>query len=131
MSDTECTVTCLSRSSVGPAMDTVRESIRALAELAGGTADLVNGYPGWRPNIDSPVLKVCRTVWQEVSGREAIVTAIHAGLECGVIGENVPGLDTISLGPDMRNVHSPDEYLSVPSTARFYAYLKAILTRLA
>ncbi len=131
LTDTECTVTCLSRSSVGPAMDTVRESIRSLAELAGGTAELVNGYPGWRPNVDSPILKVCRAVWQEVSGHEAIVTAIHAGLECGVIGENVPGLDTISLGPDMRNVHSPDEYLSIPSTARFYAYLKAILARLA
>lgn len=126
-----CTVTCLSRSSVAPAMETVRESIRAAAELAGGTADLVNSYPGWRPDIDSPVLQVCRNVWKEVSGREAIVTAIHAGLECGVIGENVPGMDMISLGPDMRNVHSPDEYLSIPSTARFYAYLKAILARLA
>ncbi len=131
LSDAECTVTCLSRSSVGPAMDTVRESIAAAARLAGGTADLVNSYPGWRPDVDSPVLKICREVWQQVAGREAEVTAIHAGLECGVIGENVPGMDMISLGPDMKNVHSPDEYLSIASTARFHAYLKAILARLA
>jgi dipeptidase D len=131
LDDATCTVTNLSRSSVGPAMDAVRESIRAAGELAGGTAELCNSYPGWRPDVDSPVLKVCRDVWKQATGKDALVTAIHAGLECGVIGENVPGMDMVSFGPDIRGAHSPDENVSVGSTARFYDYLKAVLARLA
>ena len=131
MDTTACTITCNSRSFVASAMESVRLGIRSVAELAGGNADLVSQYPGWRPDLSSPVLVACRDVWKEVSGREALVTAIHAGLECGVIGENIIGMDMISMGPDMRNVHSPDEYLVVSSTARFYSYLKAVLARLA
>ncbi|MBP7125038.1 aminoacyl-histidine dipeptidase [Myxococcota bacterium] len=127
----ECQVVCNSRSFIGTAMEAVRQGIRAAAELAGGTADLVGQYPGWRPNVDSPVLQVCRETWREVSGREALVTAIHAGLECGVLGERVPGMDMVSFGPDIRGAHSPDEHLSVSSTGRFYGYLKAVLSRLA
>ncbi|HOU53729.1 MAG TPA: aminoacyl-histidine dipeptidase [Myxococcota bacterium] len=131
LEDHECQVVCNSRSFIGTAMEAVRQGIRAAVELAGGTADLVGQYPGWRPNVNSQVLQVCREVWREVSGRDALVTAIHAGLECGVIGERVPGMDMISFGPDIRGAHSPDEHVSISSTGRFYDYLKAVLRRLA
>jgi len=127
----ECQVVCNSRSFIGTSMEAVRQGIRAAAELAGGTADLVGQYPGWRPNVGSPVLQVCREVWREVAGRDALVTAIHAGLECGVIGERVPGMDMVSFGPDIRGAHSPDEHVSISSAGRFYDYLKAVLRRLA
>ena len=129
--DTEVTVLTNSRSSIATAMEAVRLSIVSIADLAGGKAELSGQYPGWRPDMSSPLLALCRDVWKRVAGREALVTAIHAGLECGVIGERVPGMDMISFGPDIRGAHSPDENLSIPSTQRFYAFLKEVLAELA
>ncbi len=124
-------ILCNSRSSVASAMESVRLGLKAAVELAGGTAELTGQYPGWRPNLDSKILAVAKAVWRERTGKDPEVTAIHAGLECGVIGERAPGMDTISFGPDIRGAHSPDERVSIPSTARFYDYLKAMLQKVA
>jgi len=70
-------------------------------------------------------------VHKEVTGKEPEVMAIHAGLECGILGEHFPGMDMISFGPDMEAVHSPDERLNIPSTRRFFQLLKALLEALA
>jgi dipeptidase D len=127
----EAKVLCNSRSSVASAMESVRQGLKAAVELAGGTAELTGQYPGWRPNLDSKILAVAKAVWHDRTGKDPEVTAIHAGLECGVIGERAPGMDTISFGPDIRGAHSPDERVSIPSTGRFYDYLKAILAKVA
>ncbi len=125
------TVLCNSRSSVSTALDAVRLGIVAAGELAGGTAERSGQYPGWRPNVDSPLLALTRKTWAEMTGTEPKVTAIHAGLECGVIAERVPGMDSISFGPTIRGAHSPDERVSIGSTARFYEFLKRLLAVLA
>ncbi len=127
----QVTVLCNSRSSVGTALDAVRLGIVAAGELAGGTAERSGQYPGWRPNMESALLAVTKRTWAEMAGRNPEVTAIHAGLECGVINERIPGMDSISFGPTIRGAHSPDERVSIGSTARFYAFLKRLLEVLA
>lgn len=125
------TILCNSRSSVGSALEAVRLGISAAGQLAGGTVERSGRYPGWRPNLESPLLALTRRTWAEATGREPVVTAIHAGLECGVLNERFPGMDSISFGPTIRGAHSPDECVSISSTARFYAFLKRLLAVLA
>ena len=120
-----------SRSSVAPTQDAVLASIRAVGGLAGADVETHDGYPGWKPNMDSPVLAVVRGVYSEVWEHEPQVTAIHAGLECGLLGEKVPGLDMISFGPQIEGAHSPDERVQISSVARFWEALKRTLDRLS
>ncbi len=120
-----------SRSSVGPSLDAVQASIRAIAALAGGSPKSRNGYPGWKPNLGSPVLGVMRDVYTEVWDRPPRVTAIHAGLECGLLGEKKPGLDMVSFGPTIEGAHSPDERVHVPAVERFWRALSLALERLS
>ncbi len=119
------------RSSIHSALEAARAGLRALGEAAGGKVTLEPAYPGWKPNVDSPLLGLFKRVHKEVTGKEPVVMAIHAGLECGILGEHFPGMDMISFGPDMKAVHSPDEKLSIPSTQRFFKLLKALLEALA
>jgi dipeptidase D len=120
-----------SRSSIGSALQSVRDRIRAAAELAGATVEEDNAYPGWKPNMDSEVLAVAKRVWKDLHGEQPEVKAIHAGLECGIIGEKCPGMDMVSLGPTIEAPHSPDERINVPSVETFWTYLKAIIKELA
>ena len=85
------------------------------------------GYPGWKPNPSSEVLKVTADVYRDLFGAEIKVKAIHAGLECGLFLEKAPRLDMISFGPTMRGVHSPDEKLNIPSVEKFWKHLVALL----
>lgn len=124
-------VLCNTRSSVDSALEALRLTIRAAGELAGGSVEHGGKYPGWRPNLDSPLLATCIQAWKDMTGEAPEVTAIHAGLECGVIGEKAPGMDSISFGPTIRGAHSPDENVSVASTARFWGFLKIVLKNLA
>jgi dipeptidase D len=120
-----------SRSSVGPALDAVLLSIKAIGRLASAEVVSRDGYPGWKPNMASPLLKTVREVFAKLWGKEPKVTAIHAGLECGLLGDKVPGMDMISFGPHMEGVHSPDERLNIPSVGRFFNALAEILDRLS
>jgi dipeptidase D len=120
-----------SRSSVAPALAAVLAQIRAHGALAGADSELTNAYPGWKPNLASPALRVVQRVYTEVFGRAPQVTAIHAGLECGLIGEKVPGMDMVSFGPQLEGVHSPDERVHIPSVARFWRALGRTLEELA
>jgi dipeptidase D len=133
VSTTDSTVRIVtsSRSSVAPSLAAVLAQIRALGALAGAEVEIANAYPGWKPNLASPVLGVVREVYTTVWGREPKVTAIHAGLECGLIGEKVPGMDMVSFGPHLEGVHSPDERIHVPSVERFWDALRRILAELA
>jgi len=120
-----------SRSSVASALTGVLDGIRATVRLAGATFERKDGYPGWKPNLDSQALAVVRSVYAKRWGKEPHVTAIHAGLECGLLGERVPGLDMVSFGPQIEGAHSPDEKVSVPSVARFWDALGEVLERLS
>ncbi len=127
----EVSVLMSSRSSVASALEWIRRKIRAIAFLAGAEVDEHDGYPGWKPNLDSEVLQIVKAVHQRVLGSEPHVEAVHAGLECGIIGEMVPGMDMISFGPQIEYPHSPNERVKVASVGRFYDLLTAVLEELA
>ncbi len=119
------------RSSVGSALDVLRNRIDAVASLAGAKVEKNKPYPGWKPNLDSQILKVAKRVYQGQFGKDAKVEACHAGLECGIIGEKFEGMDMISFGPTIQNPHSPEERVNAPSVEKFWTFLKALLADLA
>jgi len=120
-----------SRSSVAPSLDYVLTQVRAVAGLAGASVTLKDGYPGWKPNLESKALAVVREVYRTRWNKEPHVTAIHAGLECGLLGEKIPGLDMVSFGPQIEGAHSPDERVDVASVERFWGALTEVLERLS
>jgi dipeptidase D len=120
-----------SRSSILSALEATRKKIQAIADLAGADTEHLQGYPAWTPNLNSSILKTMKTIHKHVTGKEAKVEAIHAGLECGIIGEKFDGMDMISFGPDLRNPHSPDERVHIASVGRFYNLLKETLNAFA
>ncbi|HEX4955202.1 MAG TPA: aminoacyl-histidine dipeptidase [Thermoanaerobaculia bacterium] len=119
------------RSSIAGALAALRRRNRAAGSLAGAEVTEGSGYPGWKPDVASPVLTVVRRAHQRVLGTAPQVTAIHAGLECGVIGEKVPGLDMVSIGPTIRFPHSPNELVEIETVGRFYRLLTGVLEDLA
>ncbi|HSG08759.1 MAG TPA: aminoacyl-histidine dipeptidase [Longimicrobiales bacterium] len=130
-SGAEVRVLMSSRSSVASALHWIREKIEAVGDLAGAKTEHHDGYPGWKPDLDSELLKVVQGVHKEVLGSDPHVEAIHAGLECGLIGEMVPGMDMISFGPQIEFPHSPNERVKVDSVKRFYDLLTETLKELA
>ena len=87
--------------------------------------------PGWRPDLDSPVLAAVGRVYERLFGEPTIVTAVHAWLETAVIGERVPGLDMVSFGPQIEAPHSPDERVSIPTVERFWPLLVGVVDELS
>lgn len=120
-----------SRSSVASALDALRRRIRAIGELAGASVEEDEGYPGWQPDMDSEMLAIVKQVHEQELGIDPEVYAVHAGLECGLIGEMLPGMDMISIGPQIEHPHSPNERVLVPSVERFWQLLTGSLARLA
>jgi dipeptidase D len=120
-----------SRSSVASALEALRQRIRSAASLAGASVDEGGGYPGWKPDLQSELLQVVRQVHERELGTDPKIEAIHAGLECGLIGEMIPGMDMISFGPQIEFPHSPDERVHVASVDRFFKLLAATLKDLA
>jgi dipeptidase D len=120
-----------SRSSNGSALDGVIGQIAAVCRLAGASAAPNKGYPGWQPNMESRLLAVAKGVWIKEFGQEPKFTAIHAGLECGIIGEKYPGVDMISFGPTIRWPHSPAECVSIATVGRVAEFTKALLATLS
>jgi dipeptidase D len=121
-----------SRSSVAPALRKVLDQIRAIGELGGASVSEHGAYPGWQPNMASPLLTLCRSTWEQLHGAAPRVTAVHAGLECGIINERLGGgLDMISFGPWLEGVHAPGEKVNWKTVQRFFAFLSALLKRLS
>ena len=120
-----------SRSSNDHALQATLDKLVSISELAAAAIDQPPGYPGWQPNVDSPLLKVTMDTYKEVTGQEARYEAIHAGLECGLVGEKYPGMDMISIGPDIKHPHSPDECVHVGTVDVFYKHTVKILEKLA
>lgn len=114
---------CLLRSSVNSEKDALGEAIAAVFALAGAKAELTGAYNGWNPNMESPILKAMTASYEALYGKKPAVTAIHAGLECGIIGSTYPKLDMISFGPTICYPHSPDEKVEIASVGKFYDFL--------
>lgn len=119
------------RSSIDAERDAIADKIANSMSGAGSTVKNTDGYPGWKPDLDSNVLKVTRSIFAQYYEKEPEVKAIHAGLECGIIGEKYPGMDMISFGPTITGPHSPDERVHIPSVKNFYTCLLLILKKLA
>ncbi len=118
------------RSSVDPAMDYLERKICFLAEFLGGEAQTDGGYPSWEYKEDSPLRNLMAQIYEEQYRVQPKIQAIHAGLECGVFYQAIPGLDCVSIGPDMKDIHTPEERLSISSTKRVFDYLLEVLRRL-
>jgi dipeptidase D len=115
------------RSSVASELDEICHTVRSVSGLAGAKASTTEGYPGWKPNLDSPILKAAVRTYAQLHGKEPAVKAIHAGLECGIIGEKYPGMDMVSMGPTLEGVHSPDEKIQIDTVEKYWDFLLAIL----
>jgi dipeptidase D len=116
-------VNCLLRSSVDSAKENLANSMRALFEMAGANVSFTGSYPGWKPNMDSAIMKTMDNVYQAKYGKKLEIKAIHAGLECGIIGGVYPNLDMVSFGPTIRHPHSPDEKVHIDSVQKFWDFL--------
>ena len=118
------------RSSITSALEAVRESIHSIGVLAGAKVEEKPPYPGWKPNLDSNILKLTKEIFKESYNKEPEIKAIHAGLECGILGEKFAGMDMISIGPDIKYPHSPDEKVHIGSVQRFYELVLKILDKI-
>jgi len=123
----EVVVTTSQRSSVASRLEEIAGTVRAILELGGASVEATHGYPGWKPNLDSPILKTAQRCYRSLYGKEVEVKAIHAGLECGIIGERIPGMDMLSFGPTMASVHSPEERIYIDSVGKYWDFLLEIL----
>jgi len=130
VADGKLAVTILSRSSVDSALHAVEQPISSAWDLAGYQATFSGTYSGWAPNPDSPILLLMEDTYKELYGVDPEVGAIHAGLECGTISSKYPGMDAISVGPTMQDVHTPSERLHVASVKKFYDFLLETLNRI-
>ncbi|MBO5881071.1 MAG: aminoacyl-histidine dipeptidase, partial [Paraprevotella sp.] len=115
------------RSSILSARHNMSNTIKATFELAGAKVEVGEGYPGWKMNPNSKILKIVVDTYKEMFGKEPKVLGIHAGLECGLFSEKYPGLDMVSFGPTLRGVHSPDERLLIPTVGMVWEHMKLIL----
>ena len=118
------------RSSILSSRDDMANTVGAVFELAGATITVGEGYPGWKPNPSSAILKVAVEAYKRLFGVEPKVKAIHAGLECGLFLEKYPSLDMVSFGPTLRGVHSPDERMLIPTVDKFWRHLLEVLANI-
>lgn len=123
-------VRSLIRSSVESRKDEVASMVESVFSLAGAKVELVGGYPGWKPNLESPILKEMTKVYEDKYGKTPKVMIIHAGLECGILGTHYPKMDMISFGPTIRYPHSPDEKVNIATVQKFWDYLVATLANI-
>ena len=125
--DGEISIQNLTRSSVESSKFDLANALRSAYELFGCEVEFSGSYPGWTPNVNSAILKVLETIYEKQNGSKPHVVACHAGLECGILGTNYPGMDMISFGPTIKGAHSPDERASISSSQKFWKFLLEIL----
>ncbi|MFD0837083.1 aminoacyl-histidine dipeptidase [Mariniflexile aquimaris] len=123
----EIKIACLTRSSVESSKMDLANTLRATFELTGCEVELTGDYPGWTPNMESPILKIMTQLYEDLNGEQPHVAACHAGLECGILGQNYPKMDMISFGPNIKGAHSPDERAQISSVEKYWKFVLAIL----
>ncbi|HTY63999.1 MAG TPA: aminoacyl-histidine dipeptidase [Acidobacteriota bacterium] len=117
------------RSSVASEIEEIAQTVASIFNLGGASVESTDGYPGWKPNMDSPILGLAKSAYRSLYGKDPEVKAIHAGLECGILGERIPGMDMLSFGPTLEGVHSPDEKIHIDTVEKFWNFLLEILKR--
>lgn len=127
--DGEFITQSLQRSSVETSKDDVANSIRAAFENMGAAVVQTGDYPGWQPNPSSPIVSLMADLYLEMFKEAPQIKACHAGLECGILGKHLPGVDMVSFGPNIRAAHSPDEKVQISSVQKFWGYLLATIER--
>lgn len=125
--DTETVIVASQRSNVMSNLDNMCNTVKAVYELAGAEIVQNDGYPAWKMNPNSKLVEVAATEYKKLFGKDPIVKGIHAGLECGLFSEKYPDLDMVSFGPTLRNVHTPDECLHIPTVKMVWDHLLAVL----
>lgn len=125
--DGQLHVGCLTRSSVETSKFDLANALRSAFELIGCEVTFSGSYPGWTPNVTSPILDVLKELYEKQNGKQAHVVACHAGLECGILGTNYPDMDMISFGPTIKGAHSPDERASISSAQKCWKFVLEIL----
>ncbi len=118
------------RSSIDAELLAYRHSLAEIGAVCGWTAVLGKTYPGWRPEPNNPFLKFVKQQYERVYGSQVNTRAVHAGLECSVIGSHFPGMQMVAVGPTIKNAHTPDEKLSIADVELFYSFLKTLLVSL-
>jgi dipeptidase D len=121
------TIATSQRSSVATELGEIADTLSSIFSLSGAAIEHSDAYPGWKPNLDSAVLKVAQSAYRSLYGKDPLVKAIHAGLECGVLGERIPGMDMVSFGPTLQGAHSPEERLSIDTVEKFWNFLLEIV----
>ena len=129
LGEKEFTVVTSVRSSVDSEKRTLLTKIKTLTEVLGGTVEVTGDYPGWTYRKKSPFRDLCVKVYEEMYGKKPVIQAIHAGVECGILLQKRPDLDCISLGPDMKDIHTTEEKLSISSTKRVWEYVCRVLAQ--
>ena len=125
--DGEISIGCLTRSSVETSKFDLANALRSAFELCGCEVAFSGSYPGWTPNVKSEILDVLVAIYERQNNEKPKVVACHAGLECGILGTNYPGMDMISFGPTIHGAHSPDERASIKSSQKFWKFILEIL----
>ena len=128
--DGEFTILCLTRSSVDSEKMDLAKTICYNFELAGAKPSFGSSYPGWAPKPEAPIVKLMSDLYKELFKADAHVNAVHAGLECGILGTNYPDMQMISFGPNIRGAHSPDEKVQISSVQKYWPYLLETLKRI-
>lgn len=131
MPGNEILITTSQRSSVESRKWDIARQVEAVFALAGAEVTHGDGYPGWQPNLQSPIMELARDAYKELYGITPAIKAIHAGLECGLFLEKYPHLDMVSFGPTLQGVHSPSERMYIPAVERFWEQIKLTLTKVA
>lgn len=125
--DDVITLVTSQRSSVASEIDEINQAVMAVFELSGAVVTSEGGYPGWKPDMTSPILKTSMAAYKELFGKDPEVKAIHAGLECGIVGEKFPGMDMVSMGPTLSGVHTPDERIYIDTVEKYWNLLLTVL----
>ena len=123
-------VLCLTRSSVESRKEELKQMIQSTFAVAGAEVEFSGAYPGWKPNLNSRILGVMKDIYTKKFGNAPRIVTIHAGLECGIIGRNYPGMDMISFGPTIEHPHSPDERVNIATVQKYYDFLLETLKAL-
>ena len=129
--DNQIVIATSQRSSVESRKWDIANQVEAVFTLAGAEVTHGDGYPGWQPNMDSPIMKIACDAYEELYGIRPAIKAIHAGLECGLFKSVNPELDMVSFGPTLQGVHSPSERMNIPAVERFWQQLRRILEKVA
>jgi len=128
--DGEYSIQCLTRSSVDSEKLDLANALKSTFELMGARVEFKGAYPGWTPNPEASIVKIMSDLYKELYKESALVSAVHAGLECGILGANYPDVEMISFGPNIKGAHSPDEKVQISSVQKFWTFFLETLKRI-